>query len=1096
MGNRGRRTPALLRRSRHHGLVLCAAGLAVLLAATVLAALAALTERAVEGGVQRRLAADSGAAVQVAGRHGAGEDAAYVRTDKAVRAAMDDVFAGVPQHTWAAHRAPAAMSSGYPVGGADGRTAEDLTVSVVALQDQSRHARLLSGRWPRGSTTGGATEAALPRVLAARLQLRPGSRFTVDANGRGRVSLRLSGIYSAQSRSPAVWDALAGDYGNTENLVLLAPDAFTANPRLAGDSNDLWLGVPVASGLPLDGIDALAGRLDTFSGSDTSRSVFHGGPAPGSELAVLDGLADTLRELGTPIAVARAGLYIPATLLAALATAALVLTARQLAEHRRPEHALLAARGAGAPRITGAAAAQWAAVALPAGCAAPFLAGPLLRLLDRGGLVPGGVPDEASALSLAWAVALLAVAVHGAALLLPTVRAVRDRRTVSRLRQRLSRYSGAQRTGTDVALVAVAVLGWLQLRQYRSPVLAGNGSSGVDPVLVLAPVAMTTAAVLLVLRLLPLAGRLLDPMARRGTGLVLPLGGWQIGRRASRHAGPTLVVALALAVGALSATALAILDRGDHDQAVFAVGSDLRITAGPEGAGGVPTGERRAAYRKLPGVDALTPVLEAPGYVADKPVAVTGINTARGPVPTLRPDLSDRPLAGLLRPLGRTVPRHGLALAGTPRTLPLRVALSADGPGTPVPITLTVTFEDGDGLAHESSVPLRTTGTRARTVQLPVPARTRPLRILRAGLNMRGETVRRTYRLTVDRIPGATAPASLKDVTGTDVSDPGSVGCPGAEPDTFAPAPGTGPVLCSNRPRAGALLDAVLRGPDVASTSPLWDIRLAVGTVRVTPDVPALADAALLAQGTVRIGDTVDVAPPDGGALSFKVIGRIEAVPGVDRDFPRLLVDSRALTGLLAAQGRLPEAETGWLASVRGHDASAALRAVGADPRLGVATDVPHERARLADDPLRHGARGALTLCLLLAPAFAVIAFTLHTALSARDRRREFALLRAIGVRRGQLAAYLWTEQLGLSAVAALLGTLLGTLLAAAIMPVVTVNTDGQQVFPVLLTSVPWARVAMTGAATTVLICVVVGFAARFLARVDLARVLRAGDDG
>ncbi|MFJ1696040.1 FtsX-like permease family protein [Streptomyces sp. NPDC088252] len=1085
-----------MRRARHHGLVLCAAGLAVLLAATVLAALAALTERAVEGGAQRRLAADSGAVVQVGGRHTAGKDAAYDRTDRAVRAATDRVFADVPQHTWAAHRAPAAMSGGYPVSGADGRTAQDLAVSVVALQDQSHHARLLSGHWPRGSTAGGATEAALPRVLAARLQLRPGNRFTVDANGRGRVSLRLSGIYTSQGRSPAVWEALAGAYGSTENMVLLAPDAFTANSPLAADSTDLWLGVPVVSGLGLDGIDALAGRLDTFSGSDTRRSVFHGGPVPGAELAVLDGLANALRALDTPVAVARAGLYIPATLLAALAAAALVLTARQLAEHRAPEQALLTARGAGAPRITVAAVAQWAAVALPAGCAAPFLAGPLLRLLNRGGLVPGGLPDEPSTLPLAWAAALLAVAAHGTALLVPTVRTARDRHNVSRLRQRLSRYSWAQRSGTDAALVVVAVLGWLQLRQYRSPVSAGDGGSGVDPVLVLAPVAMTVAAVVLVLRLLPLTGRLIDPMARRGTGLVLPLGGWQIGRRASRHAGPTLVVALALAVGALSATALAILDRGDHDQAVFAVGSDLRITAGPEDAGGVPEGERREAYRKLPGVDALTPVLEAPGYVADQPVAVTGINTARGPVPALRPDLSDRPLAELLRPLGRTVPRHGLVLAGTPRTLPLRVALSADGPGTPVPITLTVTFEDGDGLAHESSVPLRTAGTRARTVRLLVPARTGPLRILRVGLNMRGETVRRTYRLTIDRIPGATAPASLKDVTATDVSDPGAVGCPGAEPDPSAAAPGTGPVLCSNRPRAGALVDAVLRGPDVTSVSPLPDIRLAVNTARNTPDVPALADAALLDRGTVRIGDTVDVTPPDGGALSFKVVGRIGAVPGADRNFPRLLVDSRALTGLLAAQGRLPEAETGWLASVRGHDASAALRAVGADPRLGVATDVPHERARLADDPLRHGARGALTLCLLLAPAFAVIAFTLHTALSARARRREFALLRAIGVRRGQLAAYLWTEQLGLSAVAALLGTLLGTVLAAAIMPVVTVTTDGQQVFPVLLTSVPWARVAATGAITTVLICGVVGCAARFLARVDLARVLRAGDDG
>src|SRR5690606_30442614 len=116
-----------------------------------------------------------------------------------------------------------------------------------------------------------------------------------------------------------------------------------------------------------------------------------------------------------------------------------------------------------------------------------------------------------------------------------------------------------------LGLAAVAVLGWLQLARYHTPVTRG----GVDPVLVLAPVAMTTAAALLVLRALPLIARLTDPAARSGTGLVLPLGGWQIARRARRHAGPALLVTLALAVAALSSTALAVLDRGDHDQAVF-----------------------------------------------------------------------------------------------------------------------------------------------------------------------------------------------------------------------------------------------------------------------------------------------------------------------------------------------------------------------------------------------------------------------------------------------------------------------------------------------------------------------------------------------
>lgn len=244
----------------------------------------------------------------------------------------------------------------------------------------------------------------------------------------------------------------------------------------------------------------------------------------------------------------------------------------------------------------------------------------------------------------------------------------------------------------------------------------------------------------------------------------------------------------------------------------------------------------------------------------------------------------------------------------------------------------------------------------------------------------------------------------------------------------------------------------------------------------------------------VRVGDTVTLQRAGGGSARIKVVGEIDAVPGAERDGPQLLADSRALAAQFVLGGGLPGADTAWWVAAEGGDAAAALRAVRADPRLGTAVDVPGTRARLAADPLRQGARGALTLCLVLAPAFAVVGFTLHTAFSARARAREFALLRALGVRRRQLAAYLWTEQLALAGVAAVLGTLLGTALAALIMPVVTVDDTGRPVYPGLLTEVPWGRVMLTAGVTTLVICGVVTVAARFLGRVDLARVLRAGE--
>ncbi|WP_268251286.1 FtsX-like permease family protein [Streptomyces longisporoflavus] len=1185
----GRRVPAMVRSGRRHGTVLGAAGLAVLLAATVLAALVALTENAVEGGVRQRLAADREAAVEVAGRY----DADRVRRwDGHVRAAVDRTYGDVPHRTRLALRAPAARNDELAVTEAGGHRREDATVSVVALEGARSHAGLVAGRWPRGGggglgggggggesagegtgglggrggsggggavgvhggavgggggaggrvvgggggaagadggaagadggaggrvvgVSGGPVEVVLTRAFAAELAVRTGDEVVVRGAGGRPVRMEVVGLYTTEGRGPAVWAGLSSTFGTADSIALTTRDAFTARPGLANDAGALWLGVPRAQELRLGDIGPLTERAKKFGGSDSSLSVLRGkGTKTKTEaeaeadLTVSAGLRRALDRLTTPIAVARAGLYVPATLLAALAVAALVLTGRQLAEHRRPELALLAARGAGTRRLVLSTGVQWAVIALPAGIAAPFLAGPLLRLLEGAGLLHGRAPDVA-VVGAAWVASAFAVVVHGCAVLLPTARVVRDRRAVSRLRLRAGRFAGTQRVGADVALGAVAVLGWLQLRQYRSPVTG----DGVDPVLVFAPVVMTTAAALLVLRLLPLLTRAIDPLARRGRGIVLPLGGWQIGRRAARHAGPALVVTLALAVAALSSTALAILDRGDHDQAAFAVGADLRIEPGES----VPSGERRATYGALPGIDAVTPVVHTEGYIGQDAVTVTGINTARGPVPSLRDDLAERPVRELVAPLGKGVAKHGLAVAGAGSgskgaagELPLRVRLSADGPGRAVvPVRLTVYFEDEDGLVHPSAALLKEGGPR--TVPLKVPVRGGGLRILQIDLSMTGETVRRTYRLRVDRVPGLTDEAEWRDLR-EDASDRYGAGCPGAERPRGTVGESPGPVLCKDRPAPGVLLDAVLRGPDTRLKYPTWSVRLgtdsadSADSAERRPAAPALADRALLEAGAVRVGDVVTVRRSTGGSARLKIIGRIAAVPGVARDRPRLLADSRAMAAQLVLSGALPGAESVWWAGAgagadvevgdgRG-DASAAWRAVRDRPRLGTAVDVPHARVQLGEDPLRRGARAGLWLCLALAPAFAVIAFTLHTVLSARARGREFALLRALGVRRGQLAAYLWTEQLALAGAAAFLGTLLGAGLAAVIMPVITVDAAGNPVFPGLLTEVPWMRVCLVGAGVTVAICGVVSGAAHVLGRVDLGRVLRAGEEG
>ncbi|MBO0513263.1 ABC transporter permease [Streptomyces beijiangensis] len=1093
--------PQMLRRCGHHGAVLVAAALTVLVSGTVLAALAVLAGGAVESGAQERLAADPDSVVKVFAKYRAD---GLAPADAAVRGALAGAFKDVPVRTYPALRAPSARSMDLAVVGPGGKPLGSEAVGVVAFQGAARHAELVAGRWP---APGSGTEvpAALERSLAGRLHLGVGDTLRLSGAKATPVVLKVTGLYRGNGRDPGVWASLTSASRGVDSLAVVPEASFRAHPGLAGDALAAWIGVPDIGRLGVGEIQPLNRRLAAFEESDRRHAVFHGATPALESMAVSAPLTEAIDRIGTPMVVARSGLYIPAALLAALAAATLVLTARQVAEHRRADTALLGARGAGAARLIWSAAAEWAVVAVPAALAAPFLAGPLLSVLDRAGLLPGEVPHSALT-TVGWAAALVALALHGIATLGPVLSAARDRSAVAKLRQRGAKSAAFQRAGTDLVLAAVAVLGWLQLRRYHSPV-SGNGT--VDPVLVLVPVVVTVAATLLTLRLLPFAEYGAAWLARRSAGLVLPLGGWQVSRRATRQAGPALLMVLALAVGALTTSALVMLDRSNTDRARFQVGADLRVQPDEFTAGAVSGPARHSAYSALPGITAATPVVDVPVAVAGDSAGVTAIDTQAvsptlgreaGAVPALRGDLKGKDTAQQIAALGNRVPEDGFVLPGRPTSLALDLNLDATGPaGRPTP-QLTLTIEDGAGLADtvRTALPLPSGERRTVTVPLGKPggARYYPLRITRMAIELPSEPTRRTYELRLHAIRSDGAPGRTPDrmqwrsLLAHQV-DPASAGCPGTSP---VPRSTLEASLCGLKDVSGGeVLDAVLRGPDAS-------LRVASGAVELGPlwigaaPVPALASDAMIAGGLVKVGETVTLDTFNGVRVTFKVTGRIAAVPGFPHGQGRLLVDSRAFAAAVVQTGAVQFGESFWWLSAKDGDAAAAAGAVRGRQALGTGTDVRSVQRQLEGDPLQHGSRGVLVLCLLVAPLFAVIGFTMHAVQSTRERRREFALLRAIGVRKGQLTGLLWTEQVLIAVIAVLLGSAIGSALAGLVMPLVTVDDQGQQVFPTMLATVPWGRVALTALGTAVVISVTVTVMSRMLSRVDLVRVMRAGE--
>ena len=1100
-GARVRRLPPSVRRSAHHGLVLTAVAVTVLLAATVLAALAALAGNAVDQGAGTRLTADPRAQVQVsAGFQTTGLAAA----DTAVRKATAQVFGGVPEQTYLGLLGVGPLVVG---GGADSN-GKGAVLHPVAVQGAARFGRLVSGSWPAGvadvpstaftslptvspgSSAPGApstVDAALPQQLAQLLGVAPGKELTLsDAFGRP-VTVRVTGVYTARGNA-GFWPGMAGDptaaQGAANSLFVVSPAALNGTAALNGQVTVDWSAQGDFADAASDRLAGLQDRVGAFAGSHTDLSVFHGVPSPLSgRMTVVSSLPQAVAALAAPVAVARSALYQPTALLAVLALTALVLTARQLAEHRRGELALQQARGAGTGRLLGAAAAEWALTGVPAAVAAPFLA----QLLVHGALGPAG-----------WTAAVLTLVVQGAAVLLPVlypaVRPLLGRiprlRSRSRGRRR-ARTVAAQRAGLDLALAVVAVLGWLELAHHHavvqeSPVTAGPVAvPAVDPVLVLAPVVACVAASLLLFRLMPLTSRLLDRYGRRRTGLVLPLAGWQLSRSSARNAGPVLLMCLAAAVGALASTALACLDGLALDQARFTVGADVRVDT--SSGGGYAPSVLAGAYRALPGVTAVTPVTLTPvTAAAGTTLQIVGTDT------------------------GTAAAADGVRLPGRPSELSLDETLSSDG--AKAAPTLELTFQDASGLTDSVNAALPDADGGQHTVTVPLAVngsggrpRDYPLTLTSITLVPQSGQDAARLRLVLHRIGSGSGSGSAATTwagalpqglawADRTVSATGSrtTACDPDSADPYQPVP---PGVCSLSSDPGGLFSATIStGVPAIQTDAGTRLRIVVAPSAPAAPVPVLADAQALGALHHSVGDTASLDLGSGRSLAVRITGSVTAVPGLGstRTTGWFTADQRTLAAALAAAGVDQQPPALW--RLTSSDSARTAAAVSAQPALGSPLTVAQSTAQLRGDPFRSGLRKVLTLCRLLAPAFAVIGFTVHAVVSTRERRREFALLRAMGVRSRSLSTLLWAEQLSIALFAVVPGALLGTGLAARVLPLITVDDSGQPPFPPLRVRVPWGGVALSALGTAAAICLVVMALSRLLARVDLVRVLRAGE--
>ncbi|MEU5207720.1 ABC transporter permease [Streptomyces sp. NPDC020742] len=1130
-------TGFIVLRVRAHRLLLAAALLSVLLTTTVLTTLAAFSGAVGDAGLRAALRNRSAAAaaLQVTAPLPAdGRDAG----DRAVAKGAQRAFDGLPftVHTLTRSGPYALPRALRPPGARGGEP--DLT--HLAALDRSR-LTLVGGHWP-GRVRRGPLPVALPEAAAARLKITPGRRLTLDSrlSGPARLTVEVTGVYRPADRTDPYWklDELGGRGVRTLGFttygpLLTDPTAFRGGP-LVQDSVG-WLATADFRTLTADRLEALGAAAGRAPKALMADPAFAGHATAGTELP------EALGALRQALLVNRSTILIVALQLLLLAGYALLLVARMLSTERAGETALLRARGGSRRRIAGLALTESLLLAAPAAVGAPLLTGPLMHLLaGSGALARIGLPLDTRLTGTTW---LTGVAVALGCALAVAAPALLRTGTDAQQRRRARALPGVLRAGADLGLLVIAAVAYGQLQGQTADgaggVLTGDahGRLGIDPVLVAAPALALLAGTVLTLRLLPLAARIAERAAARGRGLAMALAGWQISRRSSpssqlrssrgdanRGAGPVLLLVLATALGMLAIGQRASWDRSQDDQADFRAGVPVRVLASR-----TPQLGQGGGYAAVPGVAAALPagqaVLDLPDGTASSLLALDARRSAGALL--LRGDLvgggaegppgeaADAVLRAVAPPAGApgTPAGSGTPGVGIPsgtarlrltatvrslRTLPAPVAGARDT--GPVPATLSVVVTDGFGVPYTLPLgPLAADGRRhtleadlAAAAGAPTGRPAGPLRLTGLVADMDQPPVPHRQRLTV-----SAAQAVGADGTPRTLTAPAGLGW---RPEISERSSGvggrSGPRADRTEVPEGGLLSQTY--DTGAQAEEQWGA--AATGVRISaahpkrPALAAVATEAFLHDRGSTVGAVLDL-PVNGQSLPVRIVRAVRALPGPADDAgpssAGLLVDFGAVNEALADRGAAPLTATEWwLRPAPGATAKVvtALRArPDTDPGQVLVRD---EIARqLHDDPLGLGPRSALTAAAVVAVALAAVGFAVSAAGSVRERTREFAVLRALGAPRPQLARMIAAEQGVLIALALGVGVALGAVLTRAVVPLVVLTAAaGRPVPPVLVELPPGQVVALLAAVAAVPLLVVLGTGLR---RGDPVRALR-----
>ena len=925
---------------------------------------------------------------------------------------------------------------------------------LADVSDLEQRARLVDGTWPTPPTEDDgpgrdALEVVLPAAAADALDVGVGTRLAltdlVDRTAEP-LTVVVTGTYDPTGVDDGLWvddplvlSGVARSDFTTYGPFVAAEGAL--DRAFVGPSTATWrwlpgggavttgelAGVQAAVEEVVDGLRRTAG-LRADGTTDPAGAL--GGP-PLRDARVGSGLPDLLDRAALVSQRVRVSLLTPTVLLVVLGTASLVVAAALLASLRDGETRLMRTRGASTVQLAVLALGD-ATLVVVLGSVGAVLLAPLLSTavartagLDLGGDgVLSGLTSAPLWLAVVPMALLAAVVIVGTTVRVGRVRDGAGSRPTGRLARLLTG------SGLDVLLVGLGALAVVQLRRYDAA-----GSTTVDPLTTAAPAVVIAGLSVLCLRLLPVLTRQVSRVTGAARGLEPAWGGWQLSRRLSAQAGTVLLVLLAVAMGTLALSHSATADRAVQDQSSFETGSPVRVVVGP--GAGAPATSGPLLAQAAGGADRVVPVVRD----------VVDIGSLRG-VTALALDAEGAARVVDPRPdtlAGATWPDLLERLAG-----PRRLAEGVTLPGEPARVTVRARLD--------------TAVDDLRAVTLPSSLLVRDARGLVSALPL-GEVGRVPRDLTVDLPSGehpVAHPLTLLGVTAR-------------APEGLVDAAATRPTFTVELESVTAD-GAVVTGLEVLTERSRGGDVLRAGAAADLESLPAVVTRSVADAARAGVGSTLALTF-SGRRLPLTVVGVVDSVPTArvpDRavvvDLPTVLAMGDVPTGERRPSTRVVEPQEWWVDPV---DPAAVVDAVRTGMPVGstvlVRPDIVAERAA---NPVNAGMRAAMTLVTAAALVIAAVGFAATTAALGRARRRENAVLLALGMPPGRIRRVLALERVGVVVLSVAVGLVLGVLSSLAVVPVL-VGGDGHPQVPSVLVSLPAARLVAFGAVVALVLCVV-----------------------